>query len=96
MFVILYFVGYLFAFAWYCPIACGRRFAYALYIPFLISIFLVMRELVKNQTRDSGKVENKIDLAKYFTASHLIMAFSLIFNIWVVTNNVLFIDAYGS
>jgi hypothetical protein len=55
-----------------------------------------MRELVKNQTRDSGKVENKIDLAKYFTASHLIMAFSLIFNIWVVTNNVLFIDAYGS
>jgi len=95
-FVILYFVGYLFAFAWYCPIACGRRFAYALYIPFLISIFLVMRELVKNQTRDSGKVENKIDLAKYFTASHLIMAFSLIFNIWVVTNNVLFIDAYGS
>ncbi|MBK5107843.1 MAG: hypothetical protein JJE12_06915 [Anaerolineales bacterium] len=96
IFVILYFAGYLFAFAWYCPIACGRRFTYALYIPFLIVIFLVMRELVKNQPREPGKVENKIDLAKYFTASHLIVAISLIFNIWLVTNNVLFIDAYGS
>jgi hypothetical protein len=96
MFVSLYFAGYLIAFAWYCPIACGRRFTYALYIPFLIVIFLVMRELIKNQTRESGKVENKIDLAKYFTASHLIMAITLIFNIWLVTNNVLFIDTYGS
>jgi hypothetical protein len=86
----------LIAFAWYCPIACGRRFTFALYIPFLIVIFLVMRELVQNQTRESGKVENKIDLAKYFTASHLIVAISLIFNIWLVTNNVLFIDTYGS
>jgi hypothetical protein len=96
MFVILYFAGYLIAFAWYCPIACGPRFTYALYIPFLIVIFLVMRELINNQTRESGKVENKIDLAKYFTASHLIMAITLIFNIWLVTNNVLFIDTYGS
>jgi hypothetical protein len=96
LFVILYFAGYLIAFAWYCPIACGRRFTFALYIPFLIVIFLVMRELVQNQTRESGKVENKIDLAKYFTASHLIVAISLIFNIWLVTNNVLFIDTYGS
>ena len=96
MFVILYFAGYLFAFAWYCPIACGRRFTYALYIPFLIAIFLVMRELVKYQPREPGKVENKIDLAKYFTASHLIVAISLLFNIWLVTNDVLFIDAYGS
>lgn len=96
LFVILYFAGYLIAFAWYCPIACGRRFTYALYIPFLIVIFLVMRELVKNQIRDSGKVENKIDLAKYFSASHVIVAISLVFNIWLVTNNVLFIDAYGS
>jgi hypothetical protein len=55
-----------------------------------------MRELVKNQIRDSGKVENKIDLAKYFSASHVIVAISLVFNIWLVTNNVLFIDAYGS
>ena len=96
LFVILYFAGYLIAFAWYCPLACGRRFTYGLYIPFLIVIFLVMRELVKNQIRDSGKVENKIDLAKYFSASHVIVAISLVFNIWLVTNNVLFIDAYGS
>jgi hypothetical protein len=96
IFVIAYFAGYLIAFAWYCPIACGPRFTFALYIPFLICIFLVMRELVKNQTKDSSKMENRIDLAKYFTASHLIVAMSLIFNIWLVTNNVLFIDAYGS
>jgi hypothetical protein len=96
MFVILYFTGYLIAFAWYSPIADGRRFTFALYIPFLIGIFLVMRELVKNQTREPGKVENQIDLARYFIASHLIVAISLIFNIWLVTNNVLFIDAYGS
>jgi len=96
LFVILYFSGYLIAFAWYCPIACGRRFTYALYIPFLIVIFLVMRELVKNQIRDSGKVENKIDLAKYFSASHVIVAISLLVNIWLVTYNVLFIDTYGS
>jgi hypothetical protein len=96
LFVILYFTGYLFAFAWYSPIADGRRFTYALYIPFLIVVFLVMRELVKNQTRDPDMVENEINLAKYFSASHLIIAMSLIFNIWLVTNNVLFIDAYGS
>jgi len=96
VFVILYFAGYLFAFAWYCPIACGRRFIYALYIPFLIVIFLGMRELVKYQPRGSDKVENKIDLSRFFSASNLIMAISLIFNIWLVTNNVLFIDAYGS
>ncbi|MFL7893289.1 MAG: hypothetical protein AB8I56_14615 [Anaerolineales bacterium] len=96
VFVILYFAGYLFAFAWYCPIACGRRFIYALYIPFLIVIFLVMRELVKYQPGDPGKVENKIDLSRYFSASNLIIAISLIFDIWLVTTNVLFIDAYGS
>jgi hypothetical protein len=96
LFVILFFAGYLIAFAWYCPIACGRRFTYALYIPFLIVIFLVMSELVKNQIRDSGKVENKIDLSKYFSASHLIVAISLLVNIWLVTYNVLFIDTYGS
>jgi hypothetical protein len=95
-FVILYFAGYLIAFTWYCPIACGRRFSYALYIPFLIVIFMVMREMVKKQPGEPGKVENRIDLARYFTASHLIMAITLIFNIWIVTNNVLFIDAYGS
>jgi hypothetical protein len=95
-FVILYFAGYLFAFAWYCPIACGRRFIYALYIPFLIVIFLVMRELVKYQSRDPGREENKIDLSRFFNASNLIMAISLIFDIWLVTTNVLYIDAYGS
>lgn len=96
LFVMLYFTGYLSAFAWYDPIADGRRFTYAVYIPFLIAVFLVMRELIKNQTRDPDMVENEINLAKYFSASHLIIAMSLIFNIWLVTNNVLFIDAYGS
>jgi cytochrome b561 len=96
LFVMLYFTGYLSAFAWYDPIADGRRFTYAVYIPFLIAVFLVMRELIKNQTRDPDMVENEINLAKYFTASHLIVAISLIFNIWLVTNEVLFIDAYGS
>lgn len=96
IFVTLYFAGYLIAFTWYCPIACGRRFSYALYIPFLIVIFMVMREMVRKQPGEPGEDENKIDLARYFTASHLIMAITLIFNIWIVINNVLFIDAYGS
>jgi hypothetical protein len=96
LFVILYFAGYLIAFTWYCPIACGRRFSYALYIPFLIVIFLGIREMLKIQPREPGREENRIDLARYFTASHLIMAITLIFNIWIVTNNLLYIDAYGS
>jgi hypothetical protein len=96
MFTILYFTGYLIAFAWYCPIACGRRFPFALYIPFLIAAFLAINELAKNQNRESGKVENQINLTRFFTASNVIVAITLIFNIWLVTNNVLFFDFFGS
>jgi len=96
MFTILYFTGYLIAFAWYCPIACGRRFPFALYIPFLIAAFLAINELAKNQNRESGKVENQINLTRFFTASNVIVAIKLIFNIWLVTNNVLFFDFFGS
>jgi hypothetical protein len=57
---------------------------------------LGMREMLKIQPREPDRVENRIDLARYFAASHLIVAITLIFNIWIVTNNVLYIDAYGS
>ena len=96
MFVILYYLGYLIAFAWYCPIACGRRFTFALYLPFIITVFMLIKELTNSQTKEIEKVENQIDLAKFFSASNVIVAFSLIFNIWIITNEVLYFDVYGS
>lgn len=96
LFVILYFTGYLIAFAWYCSIACERRFTFSLYLPFLITIYLVMRELIKDQAHNKENIEYRIDLAKYFSASNVIVALSLLINIWFITNEILFIDAYGS
>ena len=96
MFTIIYFAGYLIAFSWYCPIACGRRFTFALYIPFLIAVFMAIKELAKSQSRDSGRLENQIDLNKFFASSNVIVGITLIYNIWLVTSEVIFFDFYGS
>jgi hypothetical protein len=94
-FVMLYFLGYFVAFAWYSPIASGRRFVYGLYIPLLFALFAAINELANQQKAPPGG-KAPLSIARYFTLSNLIILFTLIYNIWVVLTSSLFFDRYGS
>ena len=95
-FVVLYFLGYFVAFAWYSPLASGRRFVYGLYIPFLFSIFVGINELARQQKEMLPGGQGLISIARYFTTTNLVISFTLIYNIWVVLTASLFFDRYGS
>jgi hypothetical protein len=95
-FTLLFFLGYEAAFAWYTPIASGRRFTYGLYIPFLFSIFAAINELGRSQISDPPRENTLINLPRYFTTSNLIIALTLVYNIWVIITASLFFDRYGS
>jgi len=96
LFTMLYFAGYMVAFSWYYPIAGGRRFIYGLYIPFLYVVVLSINELARRQTLFLGQKWNQVNLAKLFVASNIIIALTLVYNIWLVTTEVLFFGRYGS
>ena len=96
LFTILYFFGYLVAFSWYAPIAGGRRFFFGLYIPLLIVVFASINELAKNQPAAYGEKAPKINLARFFSTSNVIIALTLIYNIWLILTRVLFYSRFGS
>lgn len=96
LFGVLFFAGYLAAFAWYSPLASGRRFTYALYLPFLFSIFIALNVLAHRPSPASPGQRKVIDLARFTRAAHLVVATTLIYNIWLVVDFLLFIDRYGS
>ena len=93
---LLFFLGYEAAFAWYTPIASGRRFTYGLYLPFLFSVFTAVNALGKNQILDQPREKAPISLPRFFTAANLIISFTLVYNIWVILTASLFYDRYGS
>ena len=95
-FVGLFFLIFLAAFAWYTPIASGRRFAYTLYIPYLFSIFVAANTLGRNQFSFRAEGNAAVRQSRFFNAANLLVALTLIYNIWFVLRFILFIDRYGS
>lgn len=95
-FTVLFFLGYLTAFAWYNPIASGRRFVYGLYIPFLFSVFAAINTLSRQQTLFAPDGKATLCVRRFFTISNLTIAFLLFYDIWVVLTASLFFDRYGS
>jgi len=53
-----YFLGYLFLYIWYSPIANLPRFLYALYVPILFSLFILAQILRNKLTRPIVKTAN--------------------------------------
>ena len=95
-FALLFFLGYLAAFAWYSPIASGRRFVYGLYIPFLFAVFAAINGLARQQIIAPSNGKTPLSLTRFFTTTNLIIFFTLFYNIWVVLTTSLFFDRYGS
>jgi hypothetical protein len=94
-FSLLYFLGYLAAFAWYSPIAPERRFIYGLYIPFIFAIFCALQALASSQgSRESRS--SAIDLHRFLNAAHFVIFLSLLANIWLVLTERMFFDRYGA
>lgn len=95
-FGVLFFLGYFTAFAWYSPIASGRRFTYGLYIPFLFTVFAGINGLARQQTSDQAGGKSSLNLTRFFRTANLIIFLTLSYNIWVVLTTSLFFDRYGS
>lgn len=94
-FSVVYFSVYVIAFAWYSPVAPERRFIYGLYIPFMFTLFMAIKELVQNQPK-SNQEASAIDLIKFVNASYFVISLSLIINIWLVLTERMFFDRYGA
>jgi hypothetical protein len=62
IFTILYFVGYFVAFAWYTPLSSGRRFTFAFYMPYLVSVFMSINELAKNQKKEFRDLGDQVNI----------------------------------
>lgn len=95
-FGVLFFLGYLVAFAWYTPLASGRRFTYSLYIPFLFSIFVAINAFARRQAKGSATQAPAINLGRLFNAANLVITLTLVYNIWLVLDILLYVDRYGS
>jgi hypothetical protein len=96
LFTVLFFIGYLAAFAWYSPISPERRFTYGLYIPFMFSLFIGIKELAQQQGIRKGGQEAPVDTANFALATNLLVTGTLLFNIWLVVTERLFFDHYGA
>ena len=72
-FAVLFFLGYFAAFAWYSPIASGRRFVYGLYIPYLFAIFAAINGLARQQMVSAPQGDARLSIARYFTTTNLII-----------------------
>jgi hypothetical protein len=94
-FPVLYFSGYIMAFAWYSPIAPERRFIFGLYIPFMFTLFKAVKELAQNQLK-TNREASAIDLTKFVNASYFVISLSLIINIWLVLTERMYFDRYGA
>jgi hypothetical protein len=94
-FSVLYFLGYLAAFAWYSPIAPERRFIYGLYIPFMFAVFYALQALASSQ-RSEGDHRSAIDLPRFLSAAHFVIFLSLLANIWLVLTERMFFDRFGA
>jgi hypothetical protein len=94
-FSLLYFLGYLAAFAWYSPIAPERRFIYGLYIPFMFAVFCALQALASSQDA-AGDRPGSIDLRRFLNAAHFVIFLSLLANIWLVLTERMFFDRFGA
>ena len=92
---VLYFVGYLAAFVWYSPISPERRFTYGLYLPFLFSAFITLRELAKPEPAGQPPA-GILDVARFTDAAQFIIFLTLTNNIYFVLVERMFFDRYGS
>jgi hypothetical protein len=95
IFSLLYFLGYLAAFAWYSPIAPERRFIYGLYIPFMFSLFCALQALASSQGSGESRL-GAIDLRQFLNAAHFVIFLSLLPNIWLVLTERMFFDRFGA
>jgi hypothetical protein len=95
VFSLLYFLGYLAAFAWYSPIAPERRFIYGLYIPFMFAVFCALQALASSQGLGERRL-GAIDLRQFLNAAHFVIFLSLLPNIWLVLTERMFFDRYGA
>jgi hypothetical protein len=94
-FSLLYFLGYLAAFAWYSPIAPERRFLYGIYIPFMFAVFCALQALVSAQHAEGDRLRG-IDLPRFLNAAHFVMFLTLLANIWLVLTERMFFDRFGA
>jgi hypothetical protein len=95
LFGVLFFLVYLAAFVWYSPISPERRFTNALFLPWMFSLFVSLREIAQNQIPPINP-ERAIDARLFTRAAHLLISLTLIFNIWLVLNERIFFDRFGS
>ncbi len=95
IFSILFFLGYLAAFVWYAPISPERRFTYSLFIPFMFSLFISLKELTDNQSIHLKK-SHGIDLKLFLSRINFIILLTLIINIWFVLSERMYFDRYGA
>jgi hypothetical protein len=94
-FSLLYFLGYLAAFAWYSPIAPERRFLYGLYIPFMFALFCAL-ETMTLPRENSQDHPRRIDLRLFLNAAHFVIFLSLVANVWLVLTERMFFDRFGA
>jgi hypothetical protein len=87
---ILYFASYLAAFVWYSPISPERRFTYGLFLPFLFSVFVALRNISAQEPSE------RLDVSRLSNVAHVIMALTLLFNIYFVLVERMMFDRYGS
>jgi hypothetical protein len=57
---------------------------YGFYLPLLFSIFAAINELGRSQISDLPRENTLINLPRYFTTAILIIALTLVYNIWVI------------
>jgi hypothetical protein len=96
LFIVLYFCGYFIAFSWYSHIAGGRRFLFSLYIPVLVTVFLGINALAKNQNTTLDRKHYRVSVARFFQASNIILAFILVYDAWLILTKVMFFGRFGS
>jgi len=93
-FSLLFFAVYLAAFVWYSPISPERRFTYSLFLPLMFSIFVTLDTINKGQDQEALKMG--VDWHVFTRASHILIGLTLVINIWLVVNERMFFDRFGS
>jgi hypothetical protein len=84
VFGLSYFAAYIFLYIWYSPIASLPRFIYALYIPFLFSIFVAAKAM-----------SNEISLP-IVKLSNLAVFLMIMIDIWYIVSQGPFYRDFGS
>lgn len=91
LFVLLYLAVYFASFAWYTPIASGRRFTYTIYLPYLFAVFTGLQALAAGQPTGS-----RTSLPTFVRLAHILITLTLVASLPPILTRGIFYDLYGS